>query len=492
VKLWLQPVFWWTMFTVVLLWVMLCVNTIVRKQWMERERLTFPIVQLPLAMTEPTGTIWRNRIFWIGFAVAAACTIINGLHILLPTIPQMWHATYPAFDLRQELLVTKPWNKIDQLPLTLYPFVVGLGFLLPVDLLFSCWFFYFFWKAQLVLTSVMAWDAVPDAPFIKQQAIGAYFAVFAVTLWTGRHYYKEVWKSMVGAKSELDSKDEAMSYRTAGLGILVGLGLLTTFFWKIGLNPFIGFICFIIYFWIAAAIARIRAELGSPVHDLSGASPAALILQMTGTYGADPHGLAAMTYFGWFNGAYRAHPVANEIEGMRMVQASGGSQRKYLYAVLIAGFLGMVSAFWAYLHFSYSAGLMNKVIGGMWRGDSMFGTLYTWTHSPAKPTAAPNIAMVAGFLFCVLLGALRIWLPGFPFHPIGFAISGGWSMNYVWFPLFIAWMIKIIVLRFGGLKLYKKALPFFFGVILGEITVGMVWSLISIIFNIRCFSIWTA
>ena len=50
---WAVPVAWWTAFILVLMFVMLCINTLLRIQWTERERLTYPIIQLPLAMTEP-------------------------------------------------------------------------------------------------------------------------------------------------------------------------------------------------------------------------------------------------------------------------------------------------------------------------------------------------------------------------------------------------------------------------------------------------------
>ena len=48
---WLQPMVWWTIFLTVLAFVMLCTNTIIRKQWIERERLTYSLIDLPFEMT---------------------------------------------------------------------------------------------------------------------------------------------------------------------------------------------------------------------------------------------------------------------------------------------------------------------------------------------------------------------------------------------------------------------------------------------------------
>ena len=45
---WWEPILWWTIFLSVLIWVMVCIDLLLRKQWIERERLTYPIVRLPI------------------------------------------------------------------------------------------------------------------------------------------------------------------------------------------------------------------------------------------------------------------------------------------------------------------------------------------------------------------------------------------------------------------------------------------------------------
>ena len=49
------PVLIWTGFIATLLFVMQCINVILRKQWTDRERLSYPIIQLPLEMTDRRG-----------------------------------------------------------------------------------------------------------------------------------------------------------------------------------------------------------------------------------------------------------------------------------------------------------------------------------------------------------------------------------------------------------------------------------------------------
>ena len=60
---WATPVLWWTAFITVLIFGMLCINIIVRKQWIEHEKLSYPIIQLPLQLTEtPQNRLFQNRL----------------------------------------------------------------------------------------------------------------------------------------------------------------------------------------------------------------------------------------------------------------------------------------------------------------------------------------------------------------------------------------------------------------------------------------------
>jgi hypothetical protein len=180
---WAVPVALWTLFTVTLFWCLMCLNVLMRKGWQDRERLPFPIVEIPLQMTDPAGQMWRSRLFWIGFGVCAAIEILNGLNWLYPSIPRIpvQHVDVSG----QGIFATRPWSAVGFTCYSFYPFAIGLGYLLPLDLLFSCWFFYLFWKAQLVTSASLALDVTPDFPFIREQAFGGYLAILAFMFWNG-------------------------------------------------------------------------------------------------------------------------------------------------------------------------------------------------------------------------------------------------------------------------------------------------------------------
>jgi len=152
--------------------------------------------------------------------------------------------------------------------------------------------------------------------------------------------------------------------------------------------------------------------------------------------------------------------------------------------------VGTLAVFWAYLHLAYSLGTQAKWNQGSGFANEAFNRLNGWLQSPTPPNAYGNAAIGIGFLFCAGLMIARIQVPWFPFHPIGYAISSSWAMNLVWTPLLYAWIIKGCILRYGGVRLYRQAMPFFLGITLGQMLVGSLWHLLGIAMDIVPYSFW--
>ena len=62
-------------------------------------------------------------------------------------------------------------------------------------------------------------------------------------------------------------------------------------------------------------------------------------------------------------------------------------------------------------------------------------------------------------------------------------------MDYFWFAFFISWVLKSLILRHGGIRAHRRAIPLFFGLILGDYIVGSLWSVVGIIFHREVYAI---
>jgi len=499
-RAWLPPVLWWTGFVVVLTFVMICLSVLVRAQWADRERLTFPIIQLPLAITEPATALWRNRLLWIGFSVAGAVDLVNGLHYVYPSLPFLSVAptvdNWGGNDLVR-FLPDLPWSAIGWLPATFYPAVIGICFLVPLDLLFSCVAFFFWWKLMYVLAAAIGvsrgWGAEMSEsvfPYANHQMFGGYLAIAIGPMLIGRGYFRAVWRRILGRPSGLSDSEEGMSYRLAAMGTVVGIGLLVAFSVHAGQSLRIAIIFFLIYYLLAVAVARVRAEFGSPVHDFHFAGPNSTIVAVAGTSSLRHRDLTLFGLLWWLNRAYRGHAIGHTIEGVQMAARTRSSGRPVAAAMVVATLLGSLVGFWVWLHFAYRLGVTSKWSGGDWQGSEVAAVVQSWVQNPTHANLGALVFMGVGFAITLLLGNARSAIVGWPLHPVAYALAASWSIHLVWMPMVLALIAKWAVLRYGGLGLYLRAVPFFFGLILGETIIGLGWTFVTMIWHTRTYGFW--
>ena len=76
-----------------------------------------------------------------------------------------------------------------------------------------------------------------------------------------------------------------------------------------------------------------------------------------------------------------------------------------------------------------------------------------------------GVGFVGAGALSLLYGRFSWW----KLHPVGLAFSASDAGTYYWFSIFIAWFLKLLILKFGGVRLYEKAKPFFIGLIFGYV-----------------------
>jgi len=493
---WIVPAICWCAFCAALLFTMLCLNSILRKQWVENERLTFPIVVLPLEMTHESGALYRNKHMWLGFTVAGAITMVAGLHYLYPSVPYL---RIVRTNIGQ-LITTPPWNAMGGISLGFYLWAIGIAFLMPLELSVSCWLFYWLVKLELVMCAVTGVNELSvrgggfdtTYPFQSAQSYGAYIGFFVMSMWSSRRYLARVFRTAFMGTKEEDESREPIRYRTAILGAAGGFAFLALFTRAMGMSPLVIVVFFVLYFVVAVLVSRIRAELGFPTHDAYIMGPHKLILTATGVDHVSKADVNAFGMFTWITRDFSSSPSPHMMESFKMTEQGGGSVRQMYKAALLAGVVAMPVGFWtllsAYYHYGGASSRMEE---WAWRfGKEGWGALESWLRQPLKPNGVAMSFVGVGFVISMLLGWLRLRFIAFPLHPLAYAMASNWGVGQLWCPLLIGSMAKLIILKFGGLRSYRTAIPFFLGLILGEITIGSLWTIVGIVLGIPTYDFW--
>lgn len=498
---WLAPILTWSGFIVVMLFCMLCLNVIIRRQWMDRERLTFPIVYVPLEISRGGAAVdlFRNRWMWIGFAIPCVLETFASLNYLFPSVPYI--PLKPDADLNiGQYFTDPPWSAIGYLTLAFYPLVIGIAYFLSLEVSFSCWFFYLFTKFQSVMATALGYrdpqapPAMKRIPYLPEQGAGAFIGLTLFAAYASRRYLADILRKAFSGAPELRDDNEPMPYRLAVFGFLAGLAALCGFMIIAGLAWYLVLVFFVLYFIIVITFTRIRAEAGvawgfgpnNPAHRM--------MLDTSGSYGWNLKDLTLFSYLIWMDLDYRCCAMPHQLEGFKIGESARMNNRHLAAAIMLATVIGALASFWALLTIYYQYGAGTAKVNG-WRtsmGSRAFTDIRHWYDNPERLNWASLEATLFGVGATGLLMALRTRFTWWPFHPIGYAIAGTFTMDWLWFPTLVGWAIKALTIRYGGMKLYRGMIPFFIGLILGDYVIGGLWSLVGLAFDIRvyrCFPI---
>jgi hypothetical protein len=489
---WMPPLLLWLVFLLVLVGVMLCINTIVRRPWTDAQRLTYPIVTLPMQMVDEKEDFFRSRLMWAGVAIVSVIGIINGLHMLYPSLPEIPRYVNIAPFIPQQ----RPWSAFPawrgaEVDIGIFPFVFGLGLLMPLDLVFSCWFFYLLTRFLAVWQSSRGLDNVPGFPFDIDQASGAFLGIFLYLVWQIRGQLGRVLRKALWNDPSIDDSREPMRYRTAVLGILFGMAFLIWFSTRIGMSAGIALIFFVLYFAVSLGITRMRAEAGITNHDIYMSGPEVVLINAFGSQAFSRIDLSVMSLFYWFNRAYDGHPMPQQIEGFKLGEKGGMSLRALPGLMLLGTVAGALSAFLVMLTVMYQLGAASgKVAVSTNLTEETWARLANWVSSPTGPNWVSLTYRSIGGALSILMLALRtrgVWCP---FHPVGIAMTGSWFMFRTWSSLMFSWLVKYFFLRYGGRNRYGQLVQFALGMVLGDCVIGCFWAIIGASYNIRTFNPW--
>ncbi len=147
---WAKPIAVWLPFLFAMYFVMICASVLLRRQWVERERLIFPLVRLPLDMVrEGDGDslvrpFFKSKLMWVGFAIPFLISSINGIHHYYEFMPSI-KLVHPV------PIVPSVWTLQFRIS---FP-VIGFAYFINVKTAFGLWFFNLFFGALHATCKVM-------------------------------------------------------------------------------------------------------------------------------------------------------------------------------------------------------------------------------------------------------------------------------------------------------------------------------------------------
>jgi hypothetical protein len=470
-KAWLVPVLVWAGFIAVLLVAQFCLAAVFSLHWAKRERLTFPMLQLPLVLTQQRSA--RKPMLWVGIALAVGIQGLNALHYMVPSVPEL--RVLPT-EIGSRL--PPPWNGIGTLYLTFYPSVIGLFALVPTNILFSCAFFFALTKGENLMAGVWGLNQAGGGgsgfPYAGEQAQGAIVAFALVVAWSARERLRE----------SLRHPAERLWW----VAFAVSLAALIAFGIALGLRPATAVTLFAVFFLCMVSIGWLRAALGpiwNPGNDVAWWTRALVRSPMSVSEGV---GLA---YLRWFSfGDFRAHALPTYSEMLVLADASRIPRKPFLVSLGIASLLSIFASLWIALDVYYRHGA-SSAITDQWRtyqGRLAFDILRSQLDGLApQPGASQLLAAGWGAVFVLLLQAARHQFLWFPLHPGGFVMAQSGALEWMWVPIVIAGLVKAAILKAGGLRLYEKAVPFFIGLIVGDYAICGVMAFASWLFHIPLY-----
>ena len=473
---WAGPLLNWLPLVLALQGAMLCLMVLLRRAWAEQERLIYPIMQLNLSMVQPAergsmiAPFFRNPVMWMGLSVPVIVGTVIGLHAYFQYMPTIDVAIpFPVFKGPRISFAT-----------------LGFFFLIQREVALALWVFTLLNDLQEFIYGAIGWGVEKQAVVsvwsygnhsLVHQGMGAMIVLVLGGLWVAREHLGHAFrKAFVGA-DEVKDDDEILSYRGAVFGLIICLG--TMLFCVMRMNiPLVGALVFLFFaFVVFVGLTRAVAEGGVAVIYAPMVAPDATLSAL----GSAPFGARGLISMGYMRG------IANDLlnftmphmaNGLKLTGQIAGSRRWLFWGMLLGVICGVAGSFWMAMHLAHSYGVIN--MGGrgwVWYPDYVFSYSTALITTPTGPNWFGWLHTAIGSMVMILLLlARRLWT-WWPLHPIGFPISS--TLNWIAFNAFLAWAIKGPVMRYGGVRLYRKVRPFFLGMILGHFVIFAVFWVID-------------
>jgi hypothetical protein len=470
---WLTPLAVWTPFFFAVYWLVICFMGVLAHRWEREERLLYPLVQVPVETVEGepgvASHLVRSRLMWGAFAAACILYSVKGLHAYWPVLPDI--------DLQSstDTVMGGPWSAFNRIPTHLYPEMVGVAYLLTAEVGFSLWFFYWFQRVQEFVRIGVGVDA-GHYQFFEFQTIGGYAILAAALLWSAREHIARAVAVAVGTvRRDPNAADANEPYRLAVLGFVGALIFVVWWCTWAGMSAFWALAQYLAFPLVGMVVARVVAEAGMFIYS----APFRLnetIVDIAGAETVGAENITLLTATSWTQIRSTATMnMAAVAQGLKIGSEMGAKRGKIMLAAMAAIVVAILASHVTSLYVIYHWGVPKL---GWWPSGSSLNTtnrLVRMIESTTSMEAVDWGAMAMGGAITWGLVALRRRFVWWPLHPLGYITWMGWPIHRYWMSIFIGWLWKVTVVRFGGYRTFNKLRPLAFGLILGVSVVLTVW-----------------
>jgi len=490
---WVVPFFGWGIAIMAFFVMVFCITAILRKQWVEHERLSFPLAQVPIEIVRPPeegrwlNQLFRSPLMWEGAAIPLGYWALYTLHSYYPKVPYVEYMNWPLNGLFAQFLPGwSGWFYFDFL-------AIGVSFLLSTQISLSLWFFRIVANAQRVGRTAWGYTGMD---FEVHQQVGAFLMFTAVMLWTMRRHLADVFRKAfrpppAGAMKSGDDGDD-VSYRLAVFGLIGSVIVMTGWLTVLGCPPHIALLYIAFGLVVLLVLSRLVCQAGLVlVQTTLPSGPLSIVQFIVGDKAITPAGLTALT----FNQA----PMYGDPREVLMPSLLNNTKaaekrldtRKLFLAMFLAVALAYPVSFFTQVFTAYKYGSGRMV-------DSYTTTIYPRqcldrlamaVNNPAPPlqfdklgTAGGLRHMTVGAGAFLVVSFLRSRFYFWFLHPIGILTAQSMPLERLWLSIFIGWLCKSLVQKYARGPTMAVAKRFFLGLIIGAAISGMMGAVVPLAF----------
>ena len=468
---WIIPSFWWLSFFAGLLAVGICFVILMRRQWAEHERLSYPIAQVPVVLTETDDeagaalpSIMRNRLFITGAVITFS--------VMLWNTASYW-TQWTSFPVDANAVVNIEFGRaFPAHPVRMNVLTFAFSYFINVDILFSVWLFQIINTLEqgvLARLGVVAASgtAVPGG-LVAVQFIGGMIAFALWGFWIARRHLGMVWRHVRGRETNLRDEDEFVSYRAALVVGACGMAYVVWWLHAAGMSfPVIAVfltLLFLFYF----ALCRVMAESGLVFLDLP-INAHQFTVGMLGSASLSPQNLTVLGLGSAFARNWKTFTMIIPSHVARMRSVMGVSGRALFLWCTVAFALSAIAAIGFSAYSGYRLGGAANYYHNIAGDPGFYNLIVTWMQNSTTISGAEVFFLVAGMAMVTGMTIARYYFSWWPISPIGFVVAAGGPARNAFFPVFLAWLLKTILIRIGGVRLYQAVQPLMIGIMVGYV-----------------------